>query len=54
MGVLQQDPIPKLFCNGVHNLKGFFWQIVRIFCHVLTDRSYPRLTPLVCNNVAEV
>ena len=48
MGVLQQDPIPKLcFAMVLTICKDFFGQIVRIFCHDLTDRSCPRLTPLI-------
>ena len=47
MGVLQRDPIPKLcFAMVLTICKDFFLQIVRIFCHDLTDRSCPRLTPL--------
>ena len=34
-----------VFCNGVEFVR-IFLQIVRIFCHDLTDRSCPRLTPL--------
>ena len=34
--------------------KDFFWQIVRIFCHDLTDRSCPRLTPLFYDIVIEL
>ena len=33
-----------MFCNGVVRI---YLQIVRIFCHDLTDRSCPRLTPLL-------
>ena len=43
MGVLQRDPIPKL-CFAMVLI--ICLQIVRIFCHDLTDRSCPRLTPL--------
>ena len=47
MGVLQRDPIPKLcFAMVLTICKEFVLQIVRIFCHDLTDRSCPRLTPL--------
>ena len=46
MGVLQQDPMPKLcFVMVLTSCKDFL-QIVRIFCHDLTDMSCPRLTPL--------
>ena len=46
MGVLRWDPIPKLcFVMVLISCKDFL-QIVRIFCHDLTDRSCPRLTPL--------
>ena len=48
MGVLQRDPIPKLsFAMVLTICKDFVLQIVRIFCHDLTEyRSCPRLTPL--------
>ena len=46
MGVLQQDPMPQLcFVMVLTSCKDFL-QIVRIFCHDLTDMSCPRLTPL--------
>ena len=46
MGVLQWDPMPKLcFVMVLTSCKDFL-QIVRIFCHDLTDMSCPRLTPL--------
>ena len=48
MGVLQRDPMPKLcFVMVLTSCKDFL-QIVRIFCHDLTDMSCPRLTPLMC------
>ena len=39
MGGLQRDPMVFTICKD-------FLQIVRIFCHDLTNRSCPRLTPL--------
>ena len=46
MGVLQQDPMPKMcFVMVLTSCKDFL-QIVRIFGHDLTDMSCPRLTPL--------
>ena len=46
MGVLHRDPMPKLcFVMVLTSCKDFL-QIVRIFCHDLTDMSCPRLTPL--------
>ena len=46
MGVLQLDPMPKLcFIMVLTSCKDFL-QIVRIFCHCLSDMSCPRLTPL--------
>ena len=47
MDVLQRNPIPKLCFAMVLTICKDFLQIVRIFCHDLTDRSCPRLTPLV-------
>ena len=47
MGVLQRDPMPKLCYVMVLTSCKDFWQIVRIFCHDLTDMSCPRLTPLI-------
>ena len=46
MGVLQRDPIPKLCFAMVWQFVRISLQIVRIFCHDLTYRSCPRLTPL--------
>ena len=47
MGVLQRDPMSKLcFVKVLTSCKDIL-QIVRIFCHDLTDRSCPRLTPLL-------
>ena len=41
------DHMPKLcFVMVLTSCKDFL-QIVRIFCHDLTDRSCPRLTPLI-------
>ena len=46
VGVLQRDHMPKLcFVMVLTSCKDFL-QIVRIFCHDLTDMSCPRLTPL--------
>ena len=47
MGVLQRDPMPKLCYVMVLTSCKDFLQIVRIFCHDLTDMSCPRLTPLI-------
>ena len=46
MGVLQWSCIPKLCFAMVLTICKvfFFFKIVRIFCHDLTDRSCPRLT----------
>ena len=47
IGVLQLDPMPKLCFVMVLTSCKEFLQILRIFCHDLTDTSCPRLTPLV-------
>ena len=46
MGVLQRDPIPKLCFAMVLTICKDFFADCKIFCHELTDRSCPRLTPL--------
>ena len=48
MGVLQQDPMPKLCFVMVLSICKDFLQVVRIFSYDLKDMSCPRLTPL-CN-----
>ena len=45
MCVLQRDPIQKLCFAMVLTICKDFLQIVRIFCHDLTDMSCPSLTP---------
>ena len=51
MGVLQQDPMPELCFVMVLTSCTDFKQIVRIFCHDLTDMSCPRLTPLIYHHL---
>ena len=50
MGVLQRDPIPKLCFAMVLTICKDFFADCKVFCHDLTDRSCPRLTPLINPN----
>ena len=50
MGVLQRDPIPKLFCNMVLTIWKNFLADCKDFCYDLTDKSCPRMTPLPNRN----
>ena len=53
MGVLQRDPIPKLCFAMVLTICKNLFADCKNFCHDLTDRSCPRLTPLVSSSLPD-